>query len=59
MSIFQIDPDISKAKTIDTAFYNDPAVFEFVRRKYLRPPGSLWATPPVEVAGRHMSLHVT
>jgi len=37
MSIFQVDPDISKAKTIDTAFYNDPAVFELCREKIFAP----------------------
>jgi choline monooxygenase len=30
---FQIDPDISKAKTLDTRFYTDPEIFEESRDK--------------------------
>ena len=37
MSIFNIDPDISKAETISTAFYNDPSVFEICKEKIFAP----------------------
>jgi len=33
MSRFIIDPDIAKAKTPDTGFYTDPALFEASKEK--------------------------
>ena len=33
MSIFEIDPDIRKAKTLATEFYTDPAFFEISKEK--------------------------
>ncbi|MGN7722617.1 aromatic ring-hydroxylating oxygenase subunit alpha [Chitinophaga sp. 22620] len=37
MSMFFVDPDISKAKTIHTDFYNSPAVFAFTRQRIFGP----------------------
>ena len=33
MSRFFVDADISRAKTLHTDFYNDPAVFELAKEK--------------------------
>lgn len=33
MSLFYVDPDISRAKTLHTDFYTDPAVFELSKEK--------------------------
>jgi choline monooxygenase len=37
MSRFFVDPDISRAKTLHTDFYNDPAVFELAKEKLFSP----------------------
>jgi choline monooxygenase len=37
MSIFQVDPDISRARTIDTEFYTNPEFFEQAREKLFAP----------------------
>lgn len=37
MSIFSVDPDIAKAKTVDTAFYNSLELFESCKEKIFAP----------------------
>jgi choline monooxygenase len=37
MSLFSIDPDIAKAKTLHTSFYTDPANFEAAKEKIFSP----------------------
>jgi choline monooxygenase len=37
MSAFSIDPNIAKAQTLDTSFYNDPLVFESAKEKLFAP----------------------
>lgn len=37
MNIFTIDPDIARAKTLDTAFYTDPGMFALAREKLFGP----------------------
>ena len=37
MSLFTIDPDIAKAKTLHTSFYTNPAIFESAKEKIFSP----------------------
>ena len=40
MSLFSIDPDIARAKTLHTSFYTNLAIFESAKEKIFSLPGN-------------------